>query len=66
MEVLVLTPNKMRTHLEFTTTVTSDKLWMLVTNPKVLVSLRKIMIELVMQIGNLTWSRSAAWCSFVD
>jgi hypothetical protein len=39
---------------------------MLLTNPKVLVSLRKIMIELLMQIGKLTWSRSAAWCSFAD
>lgn len=37
----------MRTHLEFTTTETSEKLWMLLTNPKVLVSLSKITIELV-------------------
>ncbi len=56
----------MRTHLEFTTTENSDKLWMLLTDPKVLISLRKIMIEMVMQIGKLTWSRSAAWCSFAD
>jgi hypothetical protein len=53
MEVLVLTPNRMRAHLEFTTTETSDKLWMLSTNPKVLVSLKKIMIELVMQIWKI-------------
>jgi hypothetical protein len=55
MEILLLTPNRMRTHLEFTTTENSDKLWMLLTDPKV-----------VMQIGKLTWSRSAAWCSFAD